>query len=197
MNDGVRPDPRPEAARTALADAMVDLLSEPDQGAVTISELCIRARVSRPTFYRYFHSTDDVLALAIDQRLDTFRDRVPAPDSPAPLPAAIPQDIAGFLTDVWRERTVYGAALSPDSPYVRSKYVVHDWLRDTLGRYASYFELDEEYVRTLIEFIAGGALAVIVEVVGSEDLTRTRIDEMGEELWRIVHGIAQTFLTGR
>lgn len=54
---------RNEAAQHAIGDALLELLGEKPLNEVNIKELCGRAHVSRPTFYRHFDAIDDVLGL--------------------------------------------------------------------------------------------------------------------------------------
>lgn len=52
---------RNEAAQHAIGDALLELLEEKSLSEVNIKELCARAHVSRPTFYRHFDAIEDVL----------------------------------------------------------------------------------------------------------------------------------------
>ena len=54
---------RNEAAQRAIGNALLQLLDEKTLNEISIKELCERARVSRPTFYRHFDAIDDVLGL--------------------------------------------------------------------------------------------------------------------------------------
>lgn len=58
---------RNEAAQVAIGDALLDMLRDRQLSEVTIKELCERAGVSRPTFYRHFDSIEDVLGLYAQQ----------------------------------------------------------------------------------------------------------------------------------
>lgn len=56
-----------EAAQVAIGDALLDMLEERQASEITIKELCERAGVSRPTFYRHFDSIEDILGLYAQQ----------------------------------------------------------------------------------------------------------------------------------
>ena len=177
-----RPDPRPEQARTALADAMVELVVA-DQGEIPVSLLCKRAGVSRPTFYRHFRAPDDVLARAVSQRLERLGEAIPT--APDPCSPEISATLTGLLAEVWEERKLYRQALRPESPYPRTKQVMTQWLGDTLREHAGD-RLVRDDAETLVGFIAGGILAVVASVVEVDDLTRERIDEIEIQLVTLV-----------
>lgn len=177
---GQREDPRPEQARTALAEAMVALVKSREGEEISVSELCKAAGVSRPTFYRHFRTADEVLARAVRQRLeaiDSALDEKPADGEP------IPAEITDFLEDLWRERVLYRAALRVESPYHHTQRVTSDWLEETLRRHAACDGVDLTNQDTLVAFTAGGVLAVIAMLVEREELTREGIQRIGQELW--------------
>lgn len=180
MHPRVRVDPRPEQARRALAEAMVELVTADGAREISVSELCKAAGVSRPTFYRHFRTTDEVLARAIRLRLEGIEAELP---EKKPEIEQMPATIADFLADLWRERRLYRTALRPDSPYHRTKRVTSAWLENTLRSYAETDGIEMEDNGTLAAFVAGGILAVIARIVEREDLTREGIDQIGRELW--------------
>ncbi len=51
-----------ERSKDIITEALLDLLKSYSLDAVTITQLCRRAGVGRPTFYRHFESKEDVLA---------------------------------------------------------------------------------------------------------------------------------------
>lgn len=64
-------DLRKERTLILLTQAMVDLLHEKPFNSITISEICDRAMVRRPTFYRHFQNKEDLLLYLIrNKRLD-------------------------------------------------------------------------------------------------------------------------------
>lgn len=64
-------DLRKERTLKLLTQAMLDLLHEKPFTNITISEICDRAMVRRPTFYRHFQNKEDLLLYLIrNERLD-------------------------------------------------------------------------------------------------------------------------------
>ncbi len=58
--------------RRQIAGALFTLLEEKEYGDLTISELCGKAGCSRPSFYRNFHSADDVFAFSVRDKIDVY-----------------------------------------------------------------------------------------------------------------------------
>ncbi len=64
-------DLRKERTLKLLTQAMLDLLHEKPFNNITISEICDKAMVRRPTFYRHFQNKEDLLLYLIrNKRLD-------------------------------------------------------------------------------------------------------------------------------
>lgn len=64
-------DLRKERTLILLTQAMLDLLHEKPFNSITISEICNKAMVRRPTFYRHFQNKEDLLLYLIrSKRLD-------------------------------------------------------------------------------------------------------------------------------
>ena len=66
-------DQRVASSTSALSEAVLALLREGRAGKITITEVCSRANLSRPTFYERYDSLDDLIALAITERLGYHR----------------------------------------------------------------------------------------------------------------------------
>lgn len=183
MDTAARPDPRPDIAKAALTDAMVELVSAGDASKVSITAVCKRARVSRPTFYRYFHTPDDVLASALQQRLDRLKEE---PSRILPKGEdAIPSALTALLTDIWKDRQLY-RTMRPDSPYVQTKATVNSWIHDVIHDYENQHGLatDPGGIRTT--FVVGGAFATAVFIVEDDTVTRDDIAKIGDQLWQMV-----------
>ena len=58
-------DLRKERTLKSLRQAMVELLHEKPFDNITVSEICDRAIVRRPTFYRHFQSKEDLLLYVV------------------------------------------------------------------------------------------------------------------------------------
>lgn len=175
-----RPDPRPEAARRALAEAMVRLVSRESgesSGMVPVSALCAEAGVSRPTFYRHFKSPDEALALAVRRRFEAIPDQLP--ERAALGAEGMPDAITSLLNEIWDERALYRRVLRPESPYVLPRLVATDWLEVTLREGLSEAQKSDP---TVVAFLSGGLLSVVTMMVNNDDLAATDIATIGWEM---------------
>ena len=66
-------DLRKERTLKLLREAAIELLHEKPFQKITVSEICERAMVRRPTFYRHFQSKEDLLLYAIRMRRDSIQ----------------------------------------------------------------------------------------------------------------------------
>ncbi|SFM90506.1 regulatory protein, tetR family [Pleomorphomonas diazotrophica] len=60
-------DRRVLRTRTALYDALVDLIRERDYEAITVEDILARANVGRSTFYAHFKSKDELLEKSLER----------------------------------------------------------------------------------------------------------------------------------
>jgi AcrR family transcriptional regulator len=172
-----RPDPRPEAARAALAEAMVRLISRAEDGEKpSVSTLCAEAGVSRPTFYRHFKSVDDVLSFAIRTRLDTLSQTIL--EDPDITPAELPAGVVRLMTEVWQDRPLYRQVLRPNSPYALARQTAQSWVQAAMSAEMG----GDQRANTRVAFAAGGVLACMAMLVEDDDLDEEGIRVIGEEL---------------
>lgn len=54
-------DLRVQKTRSAIQNALFDLLNEKELSKISISELCRRAQINRKTFYRHYRDTADII----------------------------------------------------------------------------------------------------------------------------------------
>lgn len=54
-------DLRVVKTRLAIREALLELMSEGELSKVTISELCVKAKINRKTFYRHYREVGDVI----------------------------------------------------------------------------------------------------------------------------------------
>jgi AcrR family transcriptional regulator len=160
---------------------MVRLVSAEDEAAkVPVSALCAEAGVSRPTFYRHFKSVDEVLAQAIEARLEVLGHSVPAEmDVSTGEP---PEALVRIMTEVWRERTLYRQVLRSSSPYAQAKQTAQSWVEQALAS-----ELGTaQRANTRVVFAAGGVLAFLAMLVESDDLDEAGMRTVVEEFFTIM-----------
>ena len=99
------PDRRVLKTRTALRDAMLDLMALRGWDEMTIQEICDRANVGRSTFYVHYQSKDDLLS----EGLNALRDMIAAQAADA-RPSGC-HFLAGLLDHMAQQRDVFRAAI--------------------------------------------------------------------------------------
>ena len=88
-------------SKAALTEAVLDLLHEGQAGKITITQVCRRANVTRPTFYQHYDSVDDLVSHAVTDRLRAHQDTAFAMDPGSPQFDAA---LARLLDLVWADR---------------------------------------------------------------------------------------------
>lgn len=154
-------DRRTARTRAALKRALVSLILAKGYEAITVSELCLVAGISRSTFYAHFTSKDDIKRSGLQQlrrALQQARSQVPAdgePNSPD-------LDFARALFEHARDhRDLYlalsggpGAAVALETiRAIIAERVRHELVRTDL-RGAQAREV-------VVQFVAGAYLAVL------------------------------------
>ncbi|CAN5160750.1 hypothetical protein BH11ACT2_BH11ACT2_17390 [soil metagenome] len=176
-------DARVAQTRDSLVEAMLELLHDHDHQDVSISALCARADVSRPTFYQHFRTPDDVLALALEEKLDRVR---AAADLATTSRSDAPAVLQGFLASIWVDRNLYRAMLEPTSRYSYSRTVVEGWLLDRIAGFlfpdAAPGDLGEVRYRKVV-FIVGGITATIGAWLASDASRKKELGGLGDFIW--------------
>lgn len=58
--------------KSSIRSALFELMSEKELAKITISEICVRAKINRKTFYSHYHAPSDVIEELENEVLDTF-----------------------------------------------------------------------------------------------------------------------------
>lgn len=65
-------DLRVVKTKAAIRDALFGLMSEKELAKITISEICVRARINRKTFYAHYRAPSDVIEELENEVLEEF-----------------------------------------------------------------------------------------------------------------------------
>ena len=148
--------------RQSIVEALVSLLQTKSFEHISVSELCLRAGVSRMAFYRHFENLQDVLKGHFrDQRHEFLGWLRSEPE------ADLYSIGLRFLQVIERERTLFRALVR-----VNLQWILADYLVTGMERFRSEFRpleysspLEKEY---LIAYEAGGFLSIISKWVGRD-----------------------------
>lgn len=177
-----------ETAQRAIGNALLDLLEEKSLSSISIKELCERAGVSRPTFYRHFDTVNDVLELYacdISRRLDDIVTSVIGHGMSGK--AIITRTCEGFLE--FRELFDIARRGGFIAPLFGHLWTLSGQLMPQLLSFSSDNPLSIDY-DTLI-YSQGGAFALLFSWIIS-DMSRSP-EEMGEAVMRAAQQAGTTF----
>lgn len=151
----------------ALSEAMLEMLAEGRGLDLTVSALCERAGVSRPTFYQHFGSVEGLLSTSLRLRLDQLDD--------APVSGSLAAVLRGLAAD----RSAYGARLGDPRMVSRVYATVCEWLADRIR------SLHPDADPLVVEFAAGGATRSIILWL-HDDLPGLSPEELSDRLLALV-----------
>ena len=118
MIDGMKMAERVARSKHALTQAVLELLRDQSTERITITDVCRAANVTRPTFYQYYRSVDDLIAEAIAQRLGQHQATAFAIGTSTPQ-GQFGEALAHFLNLIWEDRNLVFLLRSRDIDLVR------------------------------------------------------------------------------
>ncbi|SDU54979.1 TetR/AcrR family transcriptional regulator [Gordonia westfalica] len=169
-------DARSVRSRTALLDAARGLVLEQGSGAITISAICQRAQVSRPTFYQHYSSPDELLADMVRSRFDDILASVPESDRDD-----TPAVIRRVLADIGAQPRAFAGLLGDRATWGQVRSAFEEWLTEHLA------EAHPDARPSDLDFAAGGTvrLVAIALAAGSE----SQLDQTADDVWRLVQAV--------
>lgn len=90
-----RSNRRVRFTRSALRDALIDLILEKPLVSITVKDICARADINRSTFYLHFKDVTDILRTTEDEIIEHMREHAPTHEQEI----SDLQEIKGFFTD--------------------------------------------------------------------------------------------------
>ena len=70
---------RVQFTKTALRDAMIELICEKPLTSITVKDVCARADINRSTFYLHYKDVDSLLVAVEDYAIEYIRSRFHEP----------------------------------------------------------------------------------------------------------------------
>ncbi|MBW8763520.1 MAG: TetR/AcrR family transcriptional regulator [Microbacterium sp.] len=112
--------PQWDATQSRILDAADQLIERRGVHGLTVAELARRADLSRPTIYRNWNDSDDVVRAALLRRVAGILSSFPAP---VPSRSALVDDVMRFIA-MFRSDSLY-ARLLDDEPEAFTRYTLH------------------------------------------------------------------------
>lgn len=129
-----------QLVRDAIYDAAIDLFAQKGFDETTVEEIAEAAGISRRSFFRYFESKDDLLALNTVNCGEVLCKTV----------ASVPQNLAPL--EVVREAALAGAKFSESLP--RTRQIIEIAVRSSSARQAHQSRMMEQQDKLAAEFSA-------------------------------------------
>ena len=83
--------------RSALREALIDLILEKPLASITVKDICARADINRSTFYLHFKDVTDILRTTEDDIIDQMRSHTPTPEQRFNNPEEVQAYFTEFL----------------------------------------------------------------------------------------------------
>ena len=158
-------------SRRALTSAVIDLLRTNPAGRITITEVCRRANVTRPTFYQHYASLDDLVGRAVAERLREHQQAALALDADAP-DADLQVSLGRFLDRIWGDRNLVRALRNTGAaPAITHRASVDVLAERILARLPGPHAAQ---ARLRARFAAAGITELLADWLDSEDPARVR-----------------------
>lgn len=89
--------------RSALREALIDLILEKPLASITVKDICARADINRSTFYLHFKDVTDILRTTEDEIIEHMHDHAPKSEQKFHEPKEIKEFFTGFLEHIRQE----------------------------------------------------------------------------------------------
>lgn len=147
--------------RRTIRNALVDLMSEKELSAVTISELSARAEINRKTFYRHYRTISDVVAELENEILSEFSEIIKNGNDSLLNIGAVFRDISALV----KRRRDFFVRLMTYNHDLFNNGKIKAMLRKTLSvslRKAGA-AMGEQSIKAVSEFLISGVLALYAD----------------------------------
>ena len=147
--------------RRTIRNALVDLMSEKELSAVTISELSARAEINRKTFYRHYRTISDVVAELENEILSEFSEIIKNGTDSLLNIGAVFRDISALV----ERRRDFFVRLMTYNHDLFNNGKIKAMLRKTLSvslRKAGA-AMGEQSIKAVSEFLISGVLALYAD----------------------------------
>lgn len=173
----------------AVRTACLQLLEVQDARSITISQLCKKAAISRPTFYQHYSGLDDVYADIVKQELShTAREFETFEGS------GIEKPLERLIDFVHTHGMGDLATVGNRQLASRVRPIVELWLAERVAQAAFDTGLDDldpdQWLRTY--FVAGGLMTVLRQQAADSPASAVGTQEMAHALQRTMRTVLRS-----
>ena len=160
------PDPRAQRSRAALLEAACELVDERDVGALTITDVCTLAGVSRPTFYQHFGDIPTLAQAAAVERLEQVFEETAAVQTPAEPAVMLEAGVRRLMQGLAEHAPFYRRVLEETSMLAVQPLVI-DFVADRLVAFVERSgAANPDRIRSRVRLLAAGAAWLVMEQLG-------------------------------
>jgi AcrR family transcriptional regulator len=162
-------NPRVVRSRETLIAAALSLLDGNAGQLPTVTEVCERAGVSRPTFYQHFGDLSTLIAEAVTQRLDTvFTAVVPHPGARANVNTA--DVVRALLGLIMEDKNFYKGILDGPAALAVQRHIA-SYLAERLVTVSPFAAQLREADSERVIFLSTGTTQLLVDHLFDDDAT--------------------------
>lgn len=146
--------------------AALKLIKEKDKDDIKVSELCKLADVSRDTFYKHYHTIDDVFKEIYVETITEVTDRI----STLSEPKTLKKNLISYLNYI-RSKPLLFELLFSSSTKFEEKQKLENEIITTITKL--FHNTDEKENEMMAYFLYSGSFAILKKWINNIDTTST------------------------
>lgn len=167
-----------------MAEALLALMEKKDFPYISVKEVCVKAEVSRSTFYLHYENTAELLAEAVEMIHERFQSSIPAADVRSSAISYKPRSELFLVKDKWllpylafveENKRVY-KAIHTQMESFGAERTYKEFFQKVFSPILSRFGVEERKHGYIMTFYRHGLTAVLMKWV--EDDCRERPEDI-------------------
>lgn len=167
-----------------MAEALLALMEKKDFPYISVKEVCVKAEVSRSTFYLHYENTAELLAEAVEMIHERFHSSIPDADVRGSAISDQPRSELFFVKDKWllpylafveENKRVY-KAIHTQMESFGAERTYEEFFQTVFSPILSRFGVEERKHGYIMTFYRHGLTAVLMKWV--EDDCRERPEDI-------------------
>lgn len=177
-----------------MAEALLALMEKKDFPYISVKEVCVKAEVSRSTFYLHYENTAELLAEAVEMIHERFHSSIPDADVSGSAISDQPRSELFLVKDKWllpylafveENKRVY-KAIHTQMESFGAERTYKEFFQKVFSPILSRFGVEEEKHGHIMTFYRHGLTAVLMKWV--EDDCRERPEDIAAVIKLCVGG---------